>query len=169
MIEDWEEIAEFPDYAVSNFGDVINMRFGGTPVRPSPNQYGVVRVGLVKDRRQYTRALALLVATAFVPVPNDNPIFDTPIHLDGDQFNCKAENLMWRPRWFAIKYHKQFRSDAFLTSRPVHIYDILTETHYSSTREACIANGLYWFDVQQSYIEGRTTFPTGQSFRLIEN
>lgn len=164
MQVDWETIEEFPEYAVSETGEVANMKRGGMNVRPRPNQYGLIRVGLMREGRQQTKSVALLVAEAFVPGRTDT--FDTPIHLDGDRTNCSAENLMWRPRWFAIKYHKQFMVDTF-HNWTVDLLELETQTTYKSVKEACIRNGLYYQDVIKSFIEETFVFPTWQEFRRL--
>lgn len=106
MDEQWVTIPEFPDYEVSNFGRVANAD-GDYIIRPSATQQGGLKVALRKNKQAYTRSVKRLVAEAWVPGQDD--IFDTPIHLDADQFNCRADNLEWRPRWFSWKYHHQFR------------------------------------------------------------
>lgn len=163
---DWETLEEFPDYAISTHGHVVNMKRGGSDVRTSPNQYGHIRVGLVKDRVQHTRSLAQLVAQTFLDPPKEEH-FNTPIHLDGDLYNCRADNLMWRPRAFAIRYHKQFDSNTFLDPQPIKLEELDTGTVYESVKEACIENGLYWFDVTKSYIEETFTPITFQHFRRV--
>lgn len=107
MDEIWETIPEFPRYEVSNFGQVANKE-GDYYIRPSPTQQGGLKLGLVKNNKQYQRSLSRLVAEAFVPGRDE--IFDTPIQLDNDYFNCRADNLEWRPRWFAHRYRRQFRN-----------------------------------------------------------
>ena len=67
----------------------------------------MVFVGLFRDQEQYKRSVALLVAKAFLKQPSE--FFDTPINLNGDRLDNQVINLMWRPRWFAIKYNRQFR------------------------------------------------------------
>jgi hypothetical protein len=104
--EHWKGIHEFPEYSVSNFGNVRSNK-SGRIMSVSPNQFGVVQVGLMKDGVQYHRSVPLLVAKAFIPI-KPGP-FDTPINLDGDRGNNHVDNLVWRPRWFAIKYNRQFR------------------------------------------------------------
>lgn len=158
---EWSELEEFPDYAVSNHGDVANMKTG-MPRKTSMNQQGVYKISLYREGRLLTRSLALLVAEAFVPRPAEH--FDTPIHLDGERANCRADNLLWRPRWFAIKYHKQFRYEDFY-NQYVHLMELETGTHYESVKDACVANGLYFQDVIKSYVEGTFVFPTEQEFR----
>lgn len=159
----WEDIIDFPNYLVSNFGNVVNISRGGSDIRPRPNQYGHIRVGLVRDGRQYTRALAPLVADVFVE--KLLPHYNTPIHLDGDLWNCRADNLTWRPRWFAIRFQKQFMWDKFHTDYQVPLVDIDSGEVYDSVKEVCVANGLYWYDVVKSYVEQTFVPITYQEFR----
>lgn len=162
--EQWEEIAEFPDYLVSNLGAVTNIKRGGTELNGRPNQYGHLRVGLVRDGVQYTRGLALIVAEAFVPKPHEH--WNTPIHLDGDVANCRADNLMWRPRPIAIRFHRQFWIDDFHINYQVQIVEINTGNKYESVKEACMAHGLYYYDVVKSYVEETFVPLTHEEFRL---
>jgi hypothetical protein len=159
----WEEVAEFPSYQVSNYGEFANIRTD-REVQPSMNQLGHAKITLNHRGRQYTRSVALLVARAFVDSPQ--PHFDTPIHLDGDLMNCCAWNLMWRPRWFAIRYHKQFRLDTFHTDMGRRM-DVESGIVYDSLKETCMANGLYYYDVIKSEVEGTFVFPTMQEFRPV--
>ena len=111
MFEAWRMIKEFPDYSVSTYGRVSSGHYGRL-LTPSSARYDIPTVGLVRDGVQYRKAVPLLVANAWLPQP-ELDIFDTPIHLDGDRRNCRADNLMWRPRWFAIAFHKERRTDIF--------------------------------------------------------
>lgn len=163
--EQWEEIPEFPNYMVSNWGNVTNIKRGGTDIKPRPNQFGHTRVGLVRDGVQYNRGLAQIVATVFVPNPEDH--FTTPIHLDGDVANCRADNLMWRSRPFAIKFHRQFWIDSFHTNYRDPLVELDSGEQYAGVKEACMANGLYWFDVVKSFVEETFVPLTGQEFRLL--
>lgn len=165
MREQWYELDEFPDYAVSSFGEVHNIKTG-MPRRTSINQQGIVKISLYKDGRELiTRSVAVLVAEAFCD--GQTEFFNTPIHLDGDRENCRADNLMWRPRWFAVQYHRQFQSPEFHAS-DVHIVDVDTGKEYYSVKEACMDLGLYYNDVYRSYIHEQQIPLTRQEFRLVE-
>jgi hypothetical protein len=162
----WAELEEFPDYAVSEHGDITNIKTG-SPRKVSVNQQGIPKISLYNDEgKLITRAVSRLIADAFVQRP-DAEAFDTPIHLDGDQRNCRADNLLWRPRWFAIKYHKQFRMEEFHAARGTFI-ELDSEEVYDSIKEICIRNGLYWQDVIKCVTEETFVFPTWQKFRLFE-
>lgn len=112
MQEEWVHIPEFPGYMISNYGEV--MKPDGHLLVKSPVQYNVPTVGLrlAGDNRTHRRAVPLLVAQAFLEdCPFDGEV--APIHLDGDRSNARADNLMWRPLWFAIKFHKEKRATKF--------------------------------------------------------
>ncbi len=123
----------------------------------------VVYVPLVRDGEKHTRSIKLLVATAFVPGRSN--IFDTPINKDGNKKNNYAENLVWRPRWFAIKYSRQFLSDYKHIARgPVYLLN--TEIVYKTIYDASISNGLLFIEVFRSAYSQTPVFPTEQRFRI---
>lgn len=160
----WVELDEFPDYAVSEMGDVHNIRTG-LPRKTSENQQGVVKISMYVGNRLYTRSVAVLVAENFCDGRSD--IFDTPIHLNGDRTDCRASNLQWRPRWFAIKYHRQFDVPAFHEQTP-EIEEINTGNRYSRVKHACIDLGLYYNDVYRSYVHDAPIPFTDARFRLVK-
>lgn len=160
----WKELDEFPDYAVNDLGEIFNIK-SGMPRKTSINQFGIVKISLYKNRRElHTRSVAVMVAEAFVPGQTEH--FNTPIHLDGDRLNCRAENLMWRPRWFAVQYHRQFYSEAFHNS-DVHIVHLQTGKEYYSNKDACMDLGLYYNDVYRSYVHETQVPLTRDEFRLV--
>ena len=162
---EWKYIDGFPNYQVSNYAEFVNIRTD-RELKPSKNQLGHIKVTLIQNRIPMTRSVAQIVAMAFLGPP-DPPHFDTPIHLNGELDDCVADNLMWRPRWFAIKYHKQFRMDSFHTYR-VRLMDRDTQEVYESLKEVCVKNGLYHGDVIKSYVEETYVPLTLQEFRLVD-
>lgn len=165
MRERWYELDEFPDYAVSEFGEIHNIKTG-MPRRTSINQQGIVKISLYVGRELITRSVAVLVAEAFVD--GQDEFFNTPIHLDGDRENCRADNLMWRPRWFAVQYHRQFQSPDF-HRMDIDIEELSTGREYESVKEACMDLGLYYQDVYRSYIHEQQIALTRHEFRLLES
>jgi hypothetical protein len=164
VTERWHELDEFPDYAVSSLGSVHNIKTG-MPRKTSTNQQGIVKISLYQGRALITRSVAVMVAEAFVEGQSD--LANTPIHLDGDRENCRADNLMWRPRWFAVQYHRQFYSAEFHNS-DVHIRDVDSGKEYYSVKDACMDLGLYYNDVYRSYVHGRPVPFTMQRFELVK-
>jgi hypothetical protein len=106
------------------------------------------------------------VAKAFLP-PVAGP-FDTPINLDGDRHNNQVDNLAWRPRWFAIKYNKQFRHpyDNPITSP---IVDLKTGIVSENSFEAAKAYGLLEQDLVLSIVNRTYVWPTYQEFAVLSD
>jgi hypothetical protein len=159
----WKTLEEFPNYEVSNFGEFFNARTD-REVHTSMTQQGHAKITLSKDGRLATRSAALLVANSFIEQPDSH--FDTPIHLNGNLMDCAADNLMWRPRWFAIRYHRQFNLDVFHLDQG-HRVELNSNEHYYSLKEACVRNGLYYYDVIKSCVEETFVPITLQEFRDV--
>lgn len=157
----WKEIPEFPEYSVSDRGQIMRNDTGRILVL-SRNQLGIVNVGLTQGGTQYKRGVALIVANAFLPPPL--PAFDTPIHLDGDQTNNAAYNLQWRPRWFAIKYRRQFRNCKPALKKT--LIDNKTQVRYDDSWDAAISNGLLDKEVFLAVLNRTYVWPTYQTFRV---
>lgn len=161
----WTQLGSFPDYEIHEAGAVRRLK-SGRPVATPINQQGNPYVGLSRDGLQVKRSLALLVAIQFLDRP-PNSKFDTPIHLDGDKRNCAADNLMWRPRHFAIKYHQQFWNGrrGFL----VPIYEVNTGETFPTSWEAALKYGLIDREILTAAINRTVVFPTGQHFRPVDD
>lgn len=161
----WTRLGAFPDYEIHEMGYVRRLS-SGRPVSPSINQQGNPYVGLSRDKTQHKRSLALLVAMEFLDRP-PNSRFDTPIHLNGDKTNCSSENLMWRPRYFAIKYHQQFWNGrrGFI----VPVFEVNTGETFPSSWEAATKYGLIDREILEAAVNRTVCFPTGQHFRPIED
>lgn len=163
MEVEWTPISEFPGYLVSNYGDVVNGS-NGRWLQKSMTQRGSYKVGLYFDGKQHTRHVSVLVAEAFVPGRDD--VYDTPIHLDGDKTNCRADNIAWRPRWFALAYANQFNhiSD---NDRLGPLRDIATDQRYFDIVEVATLHGLLFKDVRRAIVMQESVFPTIQRFEWV--
>lgn len=163
MRERWHTLEEFPDYAINDLGEVHNIKTG-MPRKTSINQQGIVKVSLYQGRELITRSVAVMVAEAFCEGRTE--FFNTPIHLDGDRENCRADNLMWRPRWFAVQYHRQFDMPDFHEMN-VRIVELSTNEEFESVKDACMSLGLYYNDVYRSYVHERQVPLTRHEFQLV--
>jgi len=162
VIQEWREIVTFKGYSVSDQGQIKSDKTGRI-LKLSQNQQGVVMVGMMRGGVQYHRSLAKLVAQAFIP--RTYPAFDTPINVDGDRTNNRVDNLMWRPRWFAINYHRQFRH-RYENPIPKMIVDMKTGEMYENSWECAISNGLLERDVVMGISNRTWVWPTYQEFRM---
>lgn len=162
-MENWVPIFNFEGYSVSDNGRVMNEK-SGRIVKQSLTRTGLVKVGLFKEGVQHTRSVGLLVAEAFVEGQTD--WFDTPIHLDGDRFNNFSVNLMWRPRWFAWKFARQFSELGPHNDRGP-LMDLETGLVYSNFAEVASTFGILMDDIWKYLIHKKEIFPTKQTFKLI--
>lgn len=163
-MSDWRPIEGFPRYSINSEGEVRHEP-NGRPLLPRYNQYGVPYVGLMSGWQQHIRSLPRLVAYTFLPPPTE--IFNTPIQLDGNPGNCRAENLMWRPRWYAVKYKRQFGSRFH---RPINkpIHAIGKGERFPNSFEAALRYGLLEEEVVLSIENNTPAWPTYQEFELVE-
>lgn len=163
MDEEWASLEPlgFPRYQISNHGEVRN--YMDKSIRVTPNTNGIMRVGLMKpeEGKQVTVSLTRLVARMFVQ--GRSATFDTPLQLDGDKKNCRADNLMWRPRWFALRYTKEFE-DFPGPLVGFKIQDVETDSVYDNSLLAKIKCGILEIAVQKSILEGQPCFPSWQRF-----
>lgn len=161
-MEQWVTILESPDYSVSDLGRVRN-NFTGRKLRIVRTSDRYCYVGFQKHTgEQVKRGVAKLVLDAFSVQPEN---FDTPIHLDGDPYNCCAYNLMWRPRWFAIKHKLQFMRDS---ARQTDL--IIRDRHTKEELEiweAVIKYGLLYTDILMAIEHNTYVFPTMQHFEWV--
>ena len=132
---------------------------------PSINQQGIPSVLLMKDRFQHRRSVPLLVAEHFLP-PHTNPRFDTPINRDGDRTNNHWENLEWRPRWFAAKYHAQFRKPLPYGFK-AKVFCVQDSKKYEDAYEAAAAYGVLVKEIIDSAHTQQPVFPTWQVFGVL--
>jgi hypothetical protein len=160
---DWKPIEEFPGYSVDTLGNVRNDSTGRN-LHVRLNAEGVPYVGMMRDYRQHIRSLPRLVAEAFIP--STNKIFDTPISIDGDRSNCSVENLMWRPRWYAVLYNRQFRVERYEHPIDAPVLSIETEEVFSDSLAAACRYGLLEREVVLSVLNRTPTWPTYQMFEL---
>lgn len=163
-MDHWRKIYAFPGYSVSYTGDVRN-DLTGYWLQYSINQAGVVYVGITKGRTQYNRSVARLVADAFLPLPMYES-FDTPINLDGNRLNNFVNNLIWRPRWFAVKYNRQFFNTGLASV--LKLRELATGEIFNSSLAAAVRFGLLAQDLAIAALNQDEVWPTGQRFAILK-
>lgn len=169
MEEMWQPILGFENYEISNFGRCVNTDTGHVLTLQLSTGYTGTYF-LMKDRKAHGRSARLLVAQAFLPRENwwdkDPEVFDTPILLDYNPRNCRVDNMVWRPRWFAVQWARQERWMEFPQFQ-IPIVNVTTGDSYNSIVEACLTEGKLLRDVYNSAGELRGgTHPDGSVFRF---
>jgi hypothetical protein len=161
--EEWKIIPEFRDYEISNLGRVWN-RIRDREVFPNPNNWGYLKVSFTPAR--LTRTVASLVAEAFVEPEDD--LSDCVVILDGDFTNCRADNLVWRPRQFAWRYARQLKTQQPLHMRNLPVINTDTHVRYDSVIDCGIAEGMLFEDIWESTYLGRRPYPSHHRYRIVE-
>lgn len=164
MMSEWRPISTFPNYSVSSEGFVRNEE-NGRRMALLVNQHGIVNVGLTKNFVQYKRSVAILVATAFDVKGRLNDSFNCPINLDGDRYNNRAANLVWRPRWFATKYFQQIEEAHFVDPYPIE--ELNTREQFENPWDAALKYGLLQVEILLSITNRDCVWPTQQRFARL--
>jgi hypothetical protein len=163
-MSEWTPVQGFPGYSINSEGQVRHDKSGRVLI-PRYNQYNVPYVGLMREWQQCSRSLPRLMATTFLEPPTD--IFNTPIQLDGDPRNCRADNIMWRPRWYAVKYKHQFEQRyKHPINEPIHA--INHREKFPNSFEAACRYGLLEEEVVLAIVNNTPAWPTYQEFELVE-
>ena len=87
-MESWKVINDFPNYEISNYGNIRNKT---RLIKAVPNKHGYNVVVLCDSIRKSVN-VHRLVALAFIPNPENKPCID---HIDGNKSNNHADNLRW--------------------------------------------------------------------------
>lgn len=153
----------FDGYSVTREGLVLNDRTG-MALRGYCNQNGVLQLGLMRDGEQHKRAVGKLVLLSWQG-PHPNPRFDSAIFLDGNRANCHIDNLMWRPRWFAIRYQRQHEYPPGGFRSPVEIRE--TGERFPTSWDACVKYGLLDKDILLSEANNAPVWPIMKHFDLL--
>lgn len=100
MIEVYKTIEEYPNYQVSNLGNVKNIKTD-TILKPYNTKSGYLHIDLYNENGRKHYFVHRLVALAFLP--NHNNLTEVN-HKDEDKTNNKVDNLEWCDRYYNINY-----------------------------------------------------------------
>jgi len=93
IMEEWRTIIDFPNYRVSNFGNIINIETG-KDIKLSAKG-GYYNVSLTNENCRKTLKVHRLVAFAFIENPENKSDVN---HKDKDKLNNHLSNLEWMTR-----------------------------------------------------------------------
>lgn len=165
MNEEWVVIPNFPRYEVSSESRFRNVDTGKI-LQVTPNQFGDLTIGFMRDGRQYRRSAKVIVARAFVL--GEDYKFNTPILLDGNKNNIHHSNIVWRPRWLAWEYVRQFDNDR----QPIWYFHGPLEdragNRYDTVFQCSTEIGSLCKDIVRSIREGTPVFPGGEIFHYVK-
>ena len=165
MQKEWRPIEGYPSYLVSSEGEIVN-RTTFRPLRYGTTREGNRFVSLMRDGGRDTKMVKNIVAIAFVD--GWSYLYNTAILLDGNKDNLRADNIVWRPRWFALQYAHQFVDPpAYKDAGPIR--EIISGEIFTTVAEAAVKYGLLMRRVWAStFLNPRIeVFPGKMSFEVI--
>ena len=137
-MEEWKTIEDFPDYEVSNMGNVrskdrdiidtwgrhyhltskmmtIQIQVG------KKDHYPQAMVTITDSNRKHHRLIvARLVAKAFIPNPNNLPQVN---HKDENSLNNHVDNLEWCTSYYNIHYKDKIERGSYNKRLLIDVYD----------------------------------------------
>lgn len=133
-MEEWLVINEFPNYSVSNLGNVMNNK---TNKRMKLNvKGGYCHISLKNETSKKSLKVHRLVACAFIPNPENKPEVN---HKDKNKVNNNVNNLEWNTRLENCKHKSNGLVYKSNKNRPIIRLDKITEEileNYNSIEDA---------------------------------
>lgn len=99
-MEIWKTITDYPNYQVSNYGNIKNIRFNRI-LKCTITPYGYKVCSLGKNKFYKSYFVHRLVASAFVDNPNNYPCVN---HKDENKLNNNSNNLEWCTQTYNHNY-----------------------------------------------------------------
>lgn len=91
-MELFKVIEEFPQYQISNLGNIKNSKGDLLVVGRRKSNSGYIQVRLYSNGKYHYRYIHRLIALAFIPNPNE---YRTINHVNGNKLDNRISNLEW--------------------------------------------------------------------------
>jgi len=91
-MNNWKEIVDYPNYYVSNVGEVKSTHYAKDRLLKAQCMNGYLRVGLSKNGKVSLFLIHRLVAIAFLDNPNNYSFIN---HKNGIKSDNRLDNLEW--------------------------------------------------------------------------
>lgn len=94
-MEEWKTIIQFPNYKVSNYGNILSINYRNTN-KPKIMSINIIndypQINFRNDKLKKSIKIHRLVAQYFISNPNNYPCVN---HIDGNKTNNNISNLEW--------------------------------------------------------------------------
>lgn len=133
--EIWKDIEGYNGmYRISNLGNVYS-KYINRNLKPGKTQDGYLYVMLRKNKKQKIHLIHRLIATYFIPNPDNLPIIN---HKDENKTNNSIDNLEWCTYTYNNTYNDVHKNRALQISERVFAYNQNGDMVYDyySAREA---------------------------------
>ena len=143
-------IQDFPNYQISNFGNVKNINTNKI-LKSQLDKDGYLQVLLYCNKLSKTKKIHRLVGKYFIPNPENKPEID---HIDNNPLNNSLSNLRWATssennknrgkkascssKYIGVSYHKKtdkWRSRIILIRKETYIGLFATELEAANARD----------------------------------
>ena len=137
MNEEWRIIEEYPDYEVSNLGNVRSIdkdiidswgrkyhkqgQLLKIAIQLSKGNYLQAMVSIYQNKKLHRLIVARLVAKAFIPNPDNLPQVN---HKNENSLDNRAENLEWCTCQYNINYKTNIERRSRNKCRAIDIFDL---------------------------------------------
>lgn len=164
-MENWKVIDEYPNYSVSDFGNVRNNKRGKL-LNPSRNTWGYYAVNLHKNGIGRRMTVHRLVAISFIP----NPLNKKEVnHISGNKHDNSVKNLEWVTRSENMKHatanglidiKKCYTKSPKIKGKKIQVYEKKSGKSYFFENGAKAAEH---YGANESYFSKIITFDHGEN------
>lgn len=140
-MEIFKVIEEFPQYQVSNLGNIKNNKGKLLVINNRKSNSGYIQIRLYSSGKYYYRYLHRLIALAFIPNPNN---FRTINHINGNKLDNSISNLEWASdeaqQRHAFLTGLKAKGVSFTKEELFKIYHLYFEKHIYPSKIATMLN-----------------------------
>lgn len=161
---DWRDIPNFPHYKINKSGQIkridaiikdsngLEFFRRGRILNNRKHKNGYIQVDMCENGISHTKFVHVLLATVFIPNPNNLPLVN---HIDENPSNNDLSNLEWCDYSYNAKHSiNKIRKGHEKEQKAVYRIDVNTneEVRYNGIREAARENKIYHSNIRYAIL-----------------